>query len=63
MAMTIRKYAEIISKLAEKHPKLKVIYAIDDEGNGYDYVHYAPTKIKVPVFGENEKETEVICVN
>ena len=63
MTMTVRKYVEIISELAKKHPKLKVAYAIDEEGNAYHYVHYAPSKMKVPVFGENEKETEVICIN
>ena len=63
MAMTVRKYAEITSKLAKENPKLKVAYAIDEEGNAYHYVHYTPAKMTVSINEENDRETEVICIN
>jgi hypothetical protein len=41
--MKLKQYAQIINKLAEKHPNLKVIYSSDEEGNGYDEVMFPPS--------------------
>ena len=34
---------EKLNNLAKRYPNLEVIYASDDEGNGYNYVSYEPS--------------------
>lgn len=41
--MTLKEYAEEIKALAEKHPNAIVVYARDDEGNGFDTLSYGPS--------------------
>ncbi len=41
--MTLKKYAEIINKLAEEYPDVLVVYASDDEGNNFQKVNHAGT--------------------
>jgi hypothetical protein len=41
--MTIKTYIKKLQKLADKHPKAKVIYAIDEEGNSFKPVIYTPS--------------------
>jgi hypothetical protein len=44
--MLFKEYVENINKLLADNPEIadyKVVYASDDEGNGYDLVHYTPS--------------------
>jgi hypothetical protein len=40
--MNIKDYAIYINNLAEKYPEATMVFARDEEGNGYGHVHYAP---------------------
>lgn len=60
--MKLKDYATMISKLAKRYPNLEVVYAVDDEGNGYLPVVYAPSVMTVGV-GYDEKEETVLCLN
>lgn len=45
MAKTLREYMEELKELAEAHPEAldyPVVYSRDDEGNGFQHVHYSP---------------------
>jgi hypothetical protein len=41
--MKLKEYAELISKLAKELPDAEVVYAIDDEGNGFQSVSFGPS--------------------
>jgi hypothetical protein len=44
--MLFKEYVENMNKLLADNPEIadyKVVYASDDEGNGYDLVHYTPS--------------------
>lgn len=44
--MNFKTYLENLNKLAQENPEtleMTVIYSKDDEGNGYQEVHYQPT--------------------
>jgi hypothetical protein len=44
--MKLSKYLEQLQEFVKRHPEAKdyeVIYARDDEGNGYDTVYFGPT--------------------
>jgi len=44
--MKLKQYIENLQKLAKENPEsldMDVVYAADDEGNGYQKVVYAPT--------------------
>lgn len=66
--MTLFEYSSVISEFAKKHPDLKVIYAIDSEGNGFKQVSYTPSIGKFDL-GEFEvedvspEEINAICIN
>ena len=57
--MNLKEYADRINKLATKYPNAKVIYSRDDEGNGYDEVHYTPSPCK---FDGNDIEVDGLLV-
>ena len=40
--MKLKDYVKELNAIAEKFPDLDVMYAIDDEGNGFDAVKNAP---------------------
>lgn len=40
--MTLKTYIKKLQELEEKHPNAKVIYSIDDEGNGFSSIHHDP---------------------
>ena len=43
--MTLNEYMKALRKLVKEHPEAKnfqVVYARDDEGNGFQVLHYAP---------------------
>ena len=67
--MKLKEYAKLIATLAEKYPNAKVIYSRDDEGNGFEEVHYAPSlgdfdseNGEFESDGENKK-VNAVCVN
>lgn len=41
--MKLKTYIKELQKLAKKYPDATVIYAIDDEGNGYNEVYMGPS--------------------
>jgi hypothetical protein len=56
--MTLKQYIEMLQKFAEENPEtleFEVIYAEDDEGNGYGRIAYSPSK---GVFDDGEFFTE-----
>ena len=47
--MTFDKYLRQLNAYAEANPetlKLDVISAADDEGNGYNHIHYGPSSVE-----------------
>jgi len=45
MAIKLKEYIANLNKLAKKHPEaltMDVVYSIDDEGNGFQKINYAP---------------------
>lgn len=72
--MKLKDYAEKINELAKSNPDLDVVYAIDDEGNGFREVKLDPT---VGYFDKDddifyddtediadlEKEINCVCIN
>lgn len=42
--MKLKEYIEELQKIYVEHGDIELIYARDDEGNGYDFVRYQPTK-------------------
>ena len=45
--MKLREYLEALNQLVKDNPQaldMEVVYAKDDEGNGYQYVGYTPSE-------------------
>ena len=40
------KVKDVVAELQKFDQELDTVYSIDDEGNGYSYVHYAPSEGK-----------------
>lgn len=58
--MTLEKFLENINKLVKENPEIldyEVIYARDDEGNGYQEVAFEPS---IGIF-DDESRGEFIC--
>lgn len=78
---TLNEYIESLQKIVEEEPERGeciVVYAIDDEGNGYHPIHFSPSVLFaespltnyveiVSEEGVDEEESEnhvkVICIN
>lgn len=67
--MKFKKYVENLNKLLEERPEtaeFDVVTSKDDEGNGYNLVHYDPSvghyDSEEREF-EEEKELNAVCVN
>ena len=41
--MRLNKYVALLQDIADQYGDLEVIYSKDDEGNGYQEVHYDPS--------------------
>ena len=41
--MRLNKYIALLQDIADQYGDLEVIYSKDDEGNGYQEVHYDPS--------------------
>tara|TARA_B100001123_G_C15305108_1_gene1022391 strand:- start:1354 stop:1572 length:219 start_codon:yes stop_codon:yes gene_type:complete len=72
--MTLAEYVtnlrKFIAQNKDKHPdilKMKVIYCVDDEGNGFDTVKFTPTigelKDNMLFTDKEESEPNVVCIN
>lgn len=72
--MKLKEYREFLNEMVKNHPEadeLIVVYSKDDEGNGYQQVHYTPTVgVYSPQEGEfeanecgSEEEPNSICIN
>lgn len=66
--MKLQEYVDNLNQLLKDRPEtatLDVVTSCDDEGNGYNLVHYTPTVghlDKDRDFSE-EKEVNAVCVN
>ena len=66
--MKLGKYIENLQKIIQDNPEfseLQVITSIDDEGNGYNNIHYRPS-VRIyedDEFTETSDNPTVICVN
>ena len=67
--MTLNQYIKELQELVLQNPEhgdLEVVYSRDDEGNGFNKVHFGPSKGK---FDEDDKdfdqegEPNAVCVN
>jgi len=57
--MKLSKYIEHLQAIKKNHGgELEVVYTSDDEGNDFDYLHFAPS---VGIFTEDGETT--VCVN
>lgn len=63
--MTIKEYIKDLEVLAKKYPEAKVIYSKDDEGNGFNYVHFAPApgNFNDGEFDDDSRSVNAICLN
>lgn len=68
MTVKLKAYADMIVLIAEVYPDIEVIYSRDDEGNGYESVHFNPT-VGTLVDGdfvepcEGVEEVTACCIN
>lgn len=67
--MKLKEFADNINKLLRDRPEaaeFNVVTSIDDEGNGFNLVHYTPTigsyDMEEREFQE-EKEINAVCIN
>lgn len=63
--MTLKEYSDRLVELANKHPNALVVHSKDDEGNGFQPVHYAPTEgnYKDGEFETGVKKVNAVCIN
>ena len=66
--MKLREYIEQLQKFAEMNPEtldMDVIYSRDDEANGFQEVHYAPSKgtYEDYEFDESDDNVNAVCIN
>ena len=66
--MTLKEYIDQLNEFAETHDAMEfqVCYAIDDEGNAFGRVVYAPSLgclDKYNEFTQNDEEANAVCIN
>lgn len=75
--MTLKEYIEQLQKFAETNPEtldMDVIYSRDDEGNGFQQIHYSPSKglyedsefisvEQLEDYNREENDVNAVCVN
>ena len=66
--MKFKEYVENLNKLIKDIPEvaeMQVVTSKDDEGDGYNLVHYSPTVGNYDGDGEFDEELEpnAVCVN
>ena len=75
--MTLKEFIENLNKFVKENPEtleMQVVTSKDDEGNGFNLVHYEPSKgifedrdfisfEQYEDFERTENETNAVCVN
>jgi ubiquitin-protein ligase len=71
--MKLKEFITKLNKFVEENPEalgLQVITSKDDEGNGFNLVHYAPSKgyfedgeFTSEVYFEDDYDTNAVCIN
>jgi hypothetical protein len=75
--MTLKEFIENLNKFVKENPEtleMQVVTSKDDEGNGFNLVHYEPSKgifedrdfisfEQYEDFERDENETNAVCVN
>jgi hypothetical protein len=69
--MTLEEYMRALRKLVKQNPKakkFKIVYSIDDEGNGFDDVKFGPTMGITDRFNDfkaniDQDKSDTVCVN
>jgi hypothetical protein len=67
--MTLEEFKKNIDALIKAHPfaaKLTVVYAVDDEGNNFDWVKFTPSLMKYDEHlrdSDNPAEATQVCIN
>ena len=75
--MTLKEYIEQLQNFAETNPEtldMDVIYSRDDEGNGFQQIHYAPSKgfyedsefisvEQLEDYNREENGVNAVCIN
>lgn len=75
--MTLKEYIEQLQNFAETNPEtldMDVVYSRDDEGNGFQQIHYAPSKgfyedrefisvEQLEDYNREENDVNAVCVN
>lgn len=71
--MTLQEYYESLGSFLKDHPeaaKLPVVYAKDDEGNGYQNISYSPSLGEVDSldyciesFDTDSESPNAVCIN
>ena len=64
--ITLKQYRKMINDPAlDKYEALPVVYARDDEGNGYDRILFAPTVMDIDSI-DNDRASKIknaVCIN
>jgi mannosyltransferase OCH1-like enzyme len=64
--MKLKEYSQMVKKLAKKHPDFEMVYATDDEGNGFSPLNFEPSILSYDFEnGEinDDGEDNAVCVN
>ena len=66
--MTLQEYIDRLGKLVKEHPECleyQVVTAKDDEGNGFNPVHYSPSmgNFDGEEFYSDKMPTNTVCLN
>ena len=66
--MKLAQYMANLNKFAKKNPQaleMNVVTSMDDEGNGYNNIHFTPTigTMEDGEFHTDKEEKDTVCVN
>lgn len=73
--MKLQEYINNLQKVLDEHGDLDVVYAVDDEGNGFGEVHFTPTvghysdrefysnEEDFEDYGIDKNDKNAVCVN
>lgn len=66
--MKLKQYLKQLNDLAKKHPEaleMDVVYSKDDEGNGFQNIHYAPNmgEFDGGDFDDESENKNAVCIN
>lgn len=77
--MKLKEYIKSLKNLEKQYGEAELIYSIDEEGNGFDYVYFSPSVkyiskevkerndsidcMELGDYESKEKNVAVICIN